>query len=667
MPGRRSSSRSSPLNEEPPSDDHLAGGPGRLKRQAEELAQFRKKYAARFQSQSLTGRAFGRPRNKNEQVDWCVYTQMVDGQHSDWKIAQQHLIVPLFVPQPLAGPTGLIGRKPATELFAARTGAEHVSNIARMEALLREHPLVEWVEQFKNEEKATTATAKDAATGRATKGHQSPNDVRIFLAATGAKMELGCTANRIKIDSLGLWWKPINPFSKEDQEKMHLIFFDVTEVACKVANPWKCAVPGRPLGPPTEATPGGPLGGHRRVRSPIPGRFGGAPHRGPGRFFGGAEGSDHPPPRAHFGAPGGPFWGPLGSFWEPVGPFLKPPGGPFCWGPGVAGGLPRDISISGGRNLAEVHNYLPRWAQVEAQAAAPSAEPAPGAAASSSDPHGKSSGSAGQPQRPRSSSRPLAASNFEEMFSAAGAPEPPWISLATPTPPPPPPPPPRGTPAALAEAAAAAAGAPSPPNPRRLPKEVTVPPPSAGTTPPPAVAPAAAGAPPPPSPPPAKEGSPAAVEGPPAAKEGPPAKRAHEAPPAAKEGPPAAKAKTVPPAAKEGPAAKRAHEAPPAAKEGPPPAKAKTVPPPPKAPGPVEAPTAAKGPPPYVAPPAAPGAPKEPPPPPPPTGAPNEPPPPLPPPLPPAVGKPAPPVKAPPPPLPPPQAEMGPGWLDTLD
>ena len=664
MPGRRSSSRRSPLNEEPPSDDHLAGGPGRLKRQAEKLAQFRKDYAARFQSQSLTGRAFGRPRNKNEQVDWCVYTQMVDGQHSDWKIAQQHLIVPLFVPQPLAGPTGLISRKPATELFATRTGAEHVSNIARMEALLRRHPLVELVEQFKNEEKATTATAKDAATGRATKGHQSPNDVRIFLAATGAKMELGCTANRIKNDSLALWWKPVNPFSEEDQEKMHLIFFDVTEVACKVANPWKCAVPGRPLGPPTEATPGGPLGGHRRVRSPIPGRFGGAPHRGPGRFFGGAEGSDHPPPRAHFGAPGGPFWGPLGSFWEPVGPFLKPPGGPFCWGPGVAGGLPRDISISGGRNLAEVHNYLPRWAQVVAQAAAPSAEPAPGAAASSSDPHGKSSGSAGQPQRPRSSSRPLAASNFEEMFSAAGAPEPPWISLATPTPPPPPPPPP-GTPAALAEAAAAAAGAPSPPNPRRLPKEVTVPPPSAGTTPPPAVAPAAAGAPPPPSPPPAKEGSPAAVEGPPAAKEGPPAKRAHEAPPAAKEGPPAAKAKTVPPAAKEGPAAKRAHEAPPAAKEGPPPAKAKTVPPPPKAPGPVEAPTAAKGPPPYVAPPAAPGAPKEPPPPP--TGAPNEPPPPLPTPLPPAVGKPAPPVKAPPPPLPPPQAEMGPGWLDTLD
>ena len=54
-------------------------------------------------------------------------------------------MVPVLVPQPLAGPTQAITADPATAPFPYGQ-QEHVSNIQRVEALLRLHPLVDLME-----------------------------------------------------------------------------------------------------------------------------------------------------------------------------------------------------------------------------------------------------------------------------------------------------------------------------------------------------------------------------------------------------------------------------------------------------------------------------------------------------------------------------------------
>ena len=57
------------------------------------------------------------------------------------------------------------------------------------------------------------------------------HDLKLLLKSTGAAMEIGVTANSIKASGIALWWRPLSPWSVEDQTKMMAIFFDVVEVA----------------------------------------------------------------------------------------------------------------------------------------------------------------------------------------------------------------------------------------------------------------------------------------------------------------------------------------------------------------------------------------------------------------------------------------------------
>ena len=108
---------------------------------------------------------------------------------------------------------------------------EHVTNIARMEALLELHPEVGEVTKYKIQKALDISvfTKDGRCRGHSGDGHQSPHDLRVSLAATGAVMELGCTVNNVKAHSIALWWKPHAPFSEADQDKMCAIFRDVME------------------------------------------------------------------------------------------------------------------------------------------------------------------------------------------------------------------------------------------------------------------------------------------------------------------------------------------------------------------------------------------------------------------------------------------------------
>ena len=134
-----------PLWEAP--TDHLVAEAARQEAEQGAWARFRFLHPARFATQQRTQQKIRRPK-KGEQTDWTVYTGVLQG--SSNKIFQQHLLVPVLVPQPLAGPTPPFEHLPETEPFKGQTeGMEHVTNIHRMGALLRMHPEVGEVNVYK--------------------------------------------------------------------------------------------------------------------------------------------------------------------------------------------------------------------------------------------------------------------------------------------------------------------------------------------------------------------------------------------------------------------------------------------------------------------------------------------------------------------------------------
>ena len=197
--------------------DHLYGTPlGREQAGRESWAAFRAEHPARCSAQPLAGNPYKRP-NKSGQSDWGVYTNMVTGT----KIFQQHVIVPVLIPQPLAGPTPEVDGIRGTQPWRRDSdNTEHVTNIDRMRALLAKHPQVAGVETTKdykaNDPQTLEANGSGRCKGKDGAGHQSPFDLHAYLAASGAKMELGCTVNVVKARSIALWWKPLRPFTVED-------------------------------------------------------------------------------------------------------------------------------------------------------------------------------------------------------------------------------------------------------------------------------------------------------------------------------------------------------------------------------------------------------------------------------------------------------------------
>ena len=138
----------------PEDEDHQAGEEALRAEEKDQWDVFRVCYPARFDlKKRMRRRMFGRP-NPDMQSDWCVYTRKVE--NSRTKIQQQHLIVPLLVPHSQKDPTQPLADNDLTAPWQGHgrnSGKEHVTNIFRMEFLLKEHPGVEIVNRYKEEKR----------------------------------------------------------------------------------------------------------------------------------------------------------------------------------------------------------------------------------------------------------------------------------------------------------------------------------------------------------------------------------------------------------------------------------------------------------------------------------------------------------------------------------
>ena len=85
---------------------------------------------------------------------------------------------------------------------------EHWTNIHRIKALAERHPEVGTVENHKELQKARDKSEFDE-NGRAIRNHQSPFDLLLTLAATGAAMYVGVTANKVQtLPTFPRWRRP---------------------------------------------------------------------------------------------------------------------------------------------------------------------------------------------------------------------------------------------------------------------------------------------------------------------------------------------------------------------------------------------------------------------------------------------------------------------------
>ena len=122
------------------------------------------------------------------------------------------------VAQPLAGVTRLTSQNKC-----------HYTSVGRVEGLARLHPQVSAVEHH-NCEKSVLSSLFDAS-GRCTYGHQSPYDLRVSLAASGAEFLCGVTVNQTASKLLSLWWIPLETalVREGDYEICKAVFFDIIE------------------------------------------------------------------------------------------------------------------------------------------------------------------------------------------------------------------------------------------------------------------------------------------------------------------------------------------------------------------------------------------------------------------------------------------------------
>ena len=121
------------------------------------------------------------------------------------KEGQEWFYVPFLVArggtQPLAGAPTEAALMPVEHQGKLM---EHYTNIHRIENLARSHPLVEQV----NLHRANKPPSQFDTLGRATTFHQSPYDLKLPLAATGATMHMGFTVYMVMDDLACIWWCP---------------------------------------------------------------------------------------------------------------------------------------------------------------------------------------------------------------------------------------------------------------------------------------------------------------------------------------------------------------------------------------------------------------------------------------------------------------------------
>ena len=170
-----------------------------------------------------SGRIIRAGRDKPErdhQKPWTVYEQTrssAQGIYTPPQVSQQWLLVPTLLPiQEGSSPTPSLTDDPAEGLFRVRKEGrgemEHYTNIRRVAQLAKNHPLVQNVREHKQDKQPDPSQFD--IDGRAVKYHQSPWDLKLTLAASGAQMIVGVSAEKTAIPLLSLWWHPIGPAPK---------------------------------------------------------------------------------------------------------------------------------------------------------------------------------------------------------------------------------------------------------------------------------------------------------------------------------------------------------------------------------------------------------------------------------------------------------------------
>ena len=118
---------------------------------------------------------------------------------------------------------------------------EHYSNVHRIQHLASGHPLVAKVE--KHRPRMGLDPSESNSIGRAIAYHQSPWDLKLTLAASGATMYVGFTTNEVRAELATIWW--MNGGGLQDVtecSKARAVFFDIAEALPPWVRQVVCAV-----------------------------------------------------------------------------------------------------------------------------------------------------------------------------------------------------------------------------------------------------------------------------------------------------------------------------------------------------------------------------------------------------------------------------------------
>ena len=168
---------------------------------------------------------------KSEQREWQVYTEQEQKTRKDKTFTttrQQWMMTPFLVPSDAS--QTLSGAPATADLFTCSWRDQevmHYTNIHRVQHLAEKHPLVAMVGQHKMEKALDPAEFNNI--GRCKKFHQSPWDLKVTLAASGAEMVVGVSVNGAASELLSTWWRPIGQFDEKALHFMEAIFFDIVE------------------------------------------------------------------------------------------------------------------------------------------------------------------------------------------------------------------------------------------------------------------------------------------------------------------------------------------------------------------------------------------------------------------------------------------------------
>ena len=188
----------------------------------EEWTQWRAEHPVRANAGAPPNRCIrvsGRP-SKSTQLPWCSYATI---KKKEW------LFVPFLCERGGGSTQSLTGAPSEADLQQVvyqGQNFEHYSNIHRIKHLASGHPLVAEVEKLNKPKKGD----HHDGIGRCVKGHQSPFDLKLTLAASGATMYVGFTVSAVQYCMASIWWRPGSGSQDvTERDAARAVFFDITE------------------------------------------------------------------------------------------------------------------------------------------------------------------------------------------------------------------------------------------------------------------------------------------------------------------------------------------------------------------------------------------------------------------------------------------------------